>query len=38
MSVKMSQKLSDQHLIFKHKIRNLFRYERDNMTTLKELF
>lgn len=35
--LKMKQDIDGQYSIFKNQIQTLFKYERDNMTTLKEV-
>ena len=34
----MHNTMNEQFIIFKSKIKNIFRYEKDNMMTLKEVF
>ncbi len=33
----MKEEIDDQNAIFKTKIQTLFKYERDNMTTIKDV-
>jgi len=35
MAHKFSQRIDNEYMIFESKIKNMFRYEKENMTTLK---
>lgn len=37
MTAKLAHRNNDEYMIFKMKIKNLFRYEKDNMNTLKDV-
>jgi hypothetical protein len=34
----MQNTINEQYIVFKSRLRNVFRFEKDNMNTLKELF
>lgn len=38
MCNKMHNSMNEQYVIFKTRIKNILRFEKDNMTTLKEVF